>query len=81
MSTDVNLLSKGIIRLGILVLFFIASPIIITLGFKALNKFTESPKIYLAYALIFVGVGCFIFTILFAFKTFRILKDAIFTSK
>ncbi|PQJ82301.1 DUF6095 family protein [Polaribacter glomeratus] len=81
MSTDVNLLSKGLIRLGVLVLFFIASPVIITMGFKALNKFTEAPKIYLAYALILVGLGCLIFTMIFAFKTFGILRNAIFTSK
>jgi hypothetical protein len=81
MSTDVNLLSKGLIRLGILVLFFIASPIIITMGFKALNKFTEAPKIYLAYALILIGLASLIFTMIFAFKTFGILKNAIFTSK
>jgi hypothetical protein len=81
MSTDVNLLSKGLIRLGILVLFFIASPIIITMGFKALNKFTEAPKIYLAYALIVIGLASLIFTMIFAFKTFGILKNAIFTSK
>jgi hypothetical protein len=81
MSTDVNLLSKGLIRLGILVLFFIASPVIITMGFKALNKFTEAPKMYLAYALILVGLASLIFTIFFAFKTFGILKNAIFTSK
>jgi hypothetical protein len=81
MSTDVNLLSKGLIRLGILVLFFIASPVIMTMGFKALNKFTEAPKIYLAYAIILVGLASLIFTIFFAFKTFGILKKAIFTSK
>ena len=81
MSTDVNLLSKALIRLGILVLFFIASPVITTMGFKALNRFTEAPYIYIAYAIILTGLASLIFTIIFAFKTFRILKDAIFTSK
>ena len=55
MSTDTNLLGKGLIRLGILVFLFIASPILLTMGFKAFDRFTESPKIYIAYLLILVG--------------------------
>ena len=39
MSTDINLLGKGLIRLGVLLLLFIASPIIITMGFKAIDNF------------------------------------------
>lgn len=81
MSTDLNLLSKGLIRLGILVFLFIATPIIITFGFKALDKFTEAPKMYFAYAILLVGLALLIFTIYFAFKTFGILKDAVFTNK
>ena len=37
MSTDTNLLGKGLIRLGILVFLFIASPILLTMGFKAFD--------------------------------------------
>jgi hypothetical protein len=81
MSTDLNLLSKGLIRLGVLVFLFIATPIVITMGFKALDKFTEAPKMFFAYAILLVGVALLIFTFYFAFKTFGIIKDAIFTSK
>jgi hypothetical protein len=80
MSTNTTLLSKGLIRLGILVLFFIISPITITMGFKALDKFTEAPKLYFAYALITLGFILLLYTIYFAFKTFRILSKGIFNN-
>ncbi|TXD51475.1 MULTISPECIES: DUF6095 family protein [unclassified Polaribacter] len=79
MSTDTNLLSKGLIRLGILVFLFIASPITITMGFKAFDRFTEAPKIYFAYLILVAGCVLFMYTLYFAFKTFAILRKAIFT--
>ena len=81
MSTDINLLGKGLIRLGVLLLLFIASPIIITMGFKAIDKFKEAPKLYLAYALIVAGCLLLIYTIYFAFKTFKVISNSIFNSK
>jgi hypothetical protein len=81
MSTDINLLGKGLIRLGVLLLLFIASPIIITMGFKAIDKFTEAPKLYLAYVLIVAGCLLLIYTIYFAFKTFKVISNSIFNSK
>jgi hypothetical protein len=81
MSTDINLLGKGLIRLGVLLLLFIASPIIITMGFKAIDKFTEAPKLYLAYVLIAAGCLLLIYTIYFAFKTFKLISNSIFNSK
>ena len=81
MSTDLNLLGKALIRLGILLLLFIAAPILLTMGFKALDKFIETPEIYLAYLLIFVGAALVLFAIYFAFKTFKVLQDAIFNTK
>ncbi len=78
MATDTTLLGKALIRLGILILLFIASPIIITMSFKAIDNFTEAPKLYFAY--LFFGLGCLliIFTVYFAFKTFGVLQKAIF---
>jgi hypothetical protein len=81
MSTDTNLLGKGLIRLGILVFLFIASPITITMGFKAFDKYTEAPKIYLAYVILVAGCVLLIYTMFFAFKTFGVLRKAIFTDK
>ena len=81
MSTDKELLSKGLIRLGILVFLFIASPVAITMGFKAFNKFTEAPKIYFAYLILIAGFALIIYTMYFAFRTFGVLKKAIFNDK
>lgn len=81
MSTDTNLLGKGLIRLGILVFLFIASPILITMGFKAFDKFSEAPNLYFAYLLLALGGLLLIFTIYFAFKTFGVIKNAIFNNK
>ena len=78
MATDTNLLGKSLIRLGILILLFIVSPIIITMSFKALDKFTEAPNIYFAYLFLAIGFLLVIFTMYYAFKTFGILQKAIF---
>jgi hypothetical protein len=78
MSTNVNLLGKGLKYLGLLVFLFIASPISLTMGFKALKKFENTPKEYLSYIIIIVAGILTIFTIFFAFKTFKILLKAIF---
>ncbi len=78
MSTDTNLLGKGLIRLGILVFLFILSPIVITMGFKAFDEFTEDPKIYIAYFLLVLGCSLIIFTVYYAFKAFGLIKKAIF---
>ena len=80
MSTDVNLLGKALKQLGILILLFILSPITLTIGFKALNKFSETPKIYLAYLLLGIGFLLILFTIFFAFKTFKNLLNAFFNN-
>jgi hypothetical protein len=78
MSTNVNLLAKGLKQLGVLVLLFILSPITLTMGFKALKQYSETPKIYAAYGLILVGGLLIIFTIIFAFKAFKTLLNAVF---
>ena len=80
MSTDVNLLGKGLKYLGILVFLFIASPITLTMGFKALKKFENTPKEFLSYIILAVAGFLIIFTIYFAFKTFQILLKALFNN-
>lgn len=81
MSIDKNLLSKGLMRLGILVFLFILAPVTITMGFKALNNYTEAPKLYIAYALLAAGAILIFYAMYFAFKTFGVLQRAIFTDK
>jgi len=78
MSTDTDLLGKGLIRLGILVCLFIATPVTMTMGFKAFDKFTEAPEIYLAYLILFAACVLLVYTLYFAFKTFGVLRKAIF---
>lgn len=78
-NTNYDTLGKGLIRLAVLLLFFIATPIIITITFKALNNFTEAPRIYFAYALVVISFALLVFTIIFAFKTFKVLLDSFFT--
>jgi hypothetical protein len=80
MSTNVNLLGKGLKYLGLLVFLFIASPISLTMGFKALKKFENTPKEYLSYIIISAAGILIIFTIFFGFKTFKILLKAIFNN-
>ena len=78
MSTNVNLLGKSLKYLGILIFLFIASPVLLTMGFKALNKFKNSPNEYISYLILFAAAILIIFTIYFAFKTFKILLKALF---
>ncbi|TXD46521.1 DUF6095 family protein [Polaribacter sp. IC073] len=80
MGTNVNLLAKGLKYLGILVFLFIASPISLTMGFKALKKFENTPKEMLSYVIIAAAGILIIFTVFFAFKTFQILLKAIFNN-
>lgn len=78
MSTNLNLLAKGLKYLGILIFLFIASPIVLTIGYKALTKFENTPKEYLSYIILFTAGILMIFTIYFAFKTFKMLLNALF---
>ncbi|WP_298880965.1 DUF6095 family protein [uncultured Polaribacter sp.] len=80
MSTDVNLLSKGLKYLGILVFLFIASPITLTMGFKALKKFNDTPKEFISFIILIIAGLLILFTIYFAFKTFKILLKALFNN-
>ena len=73
MSTDVNLLGKGLKYLGILIFLFIAAPISLTMGFKALKKFEDTPNEYLSYLILLLAIVLTIFAIYFAFKTFKAL--------
>lgn len=80
MSTNLDVLGKGLKYLGFLILLFIASPILLTMGFKALNEFRDTPKEYISYLLLFAAAILIIFTIYFAFKTFNTLLKALFNN-
>jgi hypothetical protein len=78
MSTNVELLGKGLRYLGVLIFLFILSPISLSIGFKALKKFENTPKEFLSYAILVAAGMIMIYTIYFAFKTFKILLKALF---
>ncbi|MFQ3182463.1 MAG: hypothetical protein ACI9Z4_002075 [Polaribacter sp.] len=80
MSTNVNLLAKGLKYLGILVILFIAAPISLTMGFKALKKFENTPNEMVSYIIVIAAGILILFTVFFAFKTFKILLKAIFNT-
>ncbi|WP_405605989.1 DUF6095 family protein [Polaribacter sp. Asnod1-A03] len=80
MSTNVNLLGKGIKYLSLLLLLFIASPVTLTIGFKALKNYKDTSQEYLSYLILAIAVILVIFTIYFSFKTFKILLRAIFNN-
>ncbi len=80
MSTDVNLLGKGLKYLSLLILLFIASPISLTMGFKALKKFENTSNEFLSYIILILAGLLIVFTIFFAFKTFKILLKALFNN-
>lgn len=80
MSTDIKLLQKGLIKLGFLLLLFILTPILLTISYKALARFTEAPKIFIAYGLLIASGILLIYTLIFAIKTFKVLLDAFFTN-
>jgi len=79
MATNKTLLAKGLRNLGFLVLLFIASPIALTMSYKALDRFTDE-NMYIAYIFLTVSALLIFFTFYFAFNTFRILLNALFDS-
>ncbi|WGH75851.1 DUF6095 family protein [Tenacibaculum tangerinum] len=68
----------GVKKLVILLGLLIASPIILSLAFKAIRIFKEAPKIYIAYGLLVIGIILLLFTVYFGFKTFKTLLDFLF---
>lgn len=80
MSTNVNLLGKGLKYLGVLIFLFIAAPVSLTMAFKALKKFEGTPNEYLSYLILAAAGILMVFTVFFAFKTIKILLNAIFNT-
>ena len=72
-----NRLQKLLILLGLL----IASPLLLTLSFKALKLYKEGPLFYISILGVILSSLLIIFTLFFAFKTFKTLLDALFSDK
>lgn len=81
MSISKSLLAKGFKQLLFLIPLFILSPILLTIAFRALKKFTESPQIYIAYAFLVFSILLILFSLYFAFKTFGTILNAFFNKE
>ncbi|CAM1346740.1 hypothetical protein BA195_09550 [Tenacibaculum soleae] len=69
-----KIVKKFLILLGLL----ITSPIIVSIGFKALKIYTENPKNYIAYAILGIGIFLLLYTVYFGFKTIKAFLDNLF---
>ena len=69
---------KSIKNIMILLGLLIASPILLSLAFKALRIFKEFPKNFIGYFLIIGSIFLTLFTVYFGFKTFKAILDTLF---
>lgn len=81
MATNNKLLEKGLKYLGVLVLLFIISPISLSFSYKALSIYKEGYQYMIALTFLILSCLLIIFTVFFAFRTFKIILNAIFDSK
>lgn len=79
MSINRDLMAKGLKQILILLLLLILSPISLNIAFKAIKKTEESMLI--PYIILSVSIILIITTFVLAFKTFKILLDALFNKK
>jgi hypothetical protein len=78
MSKDINLLGKALKRIAILLLLFIAAPVLLTMAFKAIKLYTEGYQYWLSIIFLIIAGALILFTIYFAIKTFSAISKAIF---
>ena len=81
MGTNFTILGKGLKQLGLLVFLLIASPILLSMAFKAIRIFKEGIQYAFSIAFLVVAGLLILFTIFFAFKTFRTILSSIFQEK
>jgi len=79
MAIDQDLAAKGFRKLLILVGLLIASPLLLTVSFRALKLYKEGSLFYISIAGVVLSSILIFFTLYFAFKTFKILLDALFS--
>ena len=81
MATDFKILGKGLKQLGILLLLLIISPILLSVGFKALATYKEGPQLIFSWVLVVIAGILMLFTMLYAFRTFRTILSSLFHEK
>jgi len=73
-----NPYEKPLKRFLILLSLLIISPIILSIAFKALRIYKESPKSLIAYTLIILGVSITLYTVYYGIKTIKVLLNVLF---
>lgn len=81
MGTNFNILGKGLKQLGLLVFLLIASPILLSMAFKAIRIFKDGIQYALSIAFLVISGLLILFTIFYAFKTFRTILSSLFHEK
>ena len=81
MPINQDLAAKGFSKLLILLGLLIASPLLLTISFKALKIYKEGYLFYISVTGIVLSSILTFFTLFFAFKTFKTLMDALFYEK
>ena len=79
MAINQDLAAKVFRKLLILVGLLIASPLLLTVSFKALKLYKEGSLFYISIAGVVLSSILIFFTLYFAFKTFKTLLDALFS--
>jgi len=79
MPINQDLAAKGFRKLLILLGLLIASPLLLTISFKAIKIYKESYLFYVCILGIVLSAILTFFTLFFAFKTFKTLIDALFS--
>ena len=79
MAINQDLAANGLQKLLILLGLLIAAPLLLTLSFKALKLYKEGPLFYISILGVILSSLLIIFTLFFAFKTFKTLLDALFS--
>ena len=81
MPINQDLAAKGFRKLLILLGLLIASPLMLTISFKALKIYKEGYLFYISVTGIVLSSILTFFTLFFAFKTFKTLIDALFSKR
>ena len=79
MPINQDLAAKGFRKLLILLGLLIASPLLLTISFKAIKIYKEGYLFYVCILGIVLTAILTFFTLFFAFKTFKTLIDALFS--
>jgi hypothetical protein len=81
MPINQDLAAKGFRKLLILLVLLIASPLLLTISFKAIKVYGEGYLYYVSITGIVLSSMLTFFTLFFAFKTFKTLLEALFSEK